>query len=147
GYLVSVFDDDVERMLAPPVERDEAPDPAAAAAFRKELLGVMRDRSAAEPDGDRGELLVAMVRAAARHGIPLTEGLAAVSLTVAGVAALVGRLEGAAAARDTVRCALRFRQLGTALGKLEPDRLQPTLVSLVNLLHDSPIQVQKVLAD
>jgi ubiquinone biosynthesis protein len=147
AYLVAVFDDDVERMLAPPVERGEAPDPAAAAAFRKELLGVMRERSAAEPDGDRGELLVAMVRAAGRHGIPLADGLAAVSLTVAGVAALAARLDGATGARDSMRVALRCRQLTTTLGKLEPERLQPTLISLVNLVHDAPIQVQKLLAD
>jgi hypothetical protein len=63
------------------------------------------------------------------------------------VASLAGRLDGAAAAHGAVRCALRQRQLGLTLRKLEPDRLQPTLISLVNLLHDSPIQVQKLLAD
>jgi ubiquinone biosynthesis protein len=144
--LVAAFDDDVERLLEPPLERGEAPDGAAAIAFRKELLRVMRDR-AAESDGDRGELLVAMVRAAARNGIPLAEGSATVALTVAGVAALAARLDGGSDAGDTVRGALRRWQLGLTLRKLEPERLQPTLISLINLLHDSPIQVQKLLAD
>jgi hypothetical protein len=56
-------------------------------------------------------------------------------------------LATAAEAEGAMRSTLRRLLLETTLKKLDPDRLQPTLISLVNLVHDSPIQAQKLLSD
>lgn len=160
-YLSAIYDDDLERVLDPPVDVGWPRTDADLIGFRRQLVKGARarvtSRSGTVHDGpetwadrslsEAAELVVEFLHSAVAHDVELPEPVHLLYRSVVSAQQTASSLEPNARLETLTIDFLRALQLEVAVRRLRPNDLQPTLVSLLSLARDSPTQVQKLLSD
>lgn len=151
AYLSAVFEPDTERSLDPPTEVAALDGDGDVAAFRRDLLRVVRARATANSDRPSAaapvEFLAELLRAAAAHRIALPQGARLLHRSLVTAESAARRIDPAVDTPEVVRRSLGVARVGVKLRKLQPERVEATLFDVARLLRDLPGQAQKILSD
>jgi predicted unusual protein kinase regulating ubiquinone biosynthesis (AarF/ABC1/UbiB family) len=151
AYLSAVFDGDVERALDPPTDLVAFDDEGDVAAFRRDVLSHLRERSTVEsdqrPQSAPLELLAELLRAARVHRIGLSEGGRLLFRAVVAAGSTAERLDADVATTDVARRALGAARVGGKIRELQPERVERTVFDLARLLRDTPGHLHKILSE
>ena len=153
AYLAAVFDDDIDRMLDPPVDAFSDASRSALARLRRDLLGFIRARETqrtpvtASPDAVPGDFLVRLLAGARARGIEMPAPAQLLYRSIVTAETVARRLDSRSDPAGVAREYVRVAQLDAKIRNLQPERLESTFLSLVTLLRDAPGQLQKLLSD
>jgi ubiquinone biosynthesis protein len=151
AYLSAVFESDIERSLDPPGEVAALDADGDLAAFRRDLLRVVRARATADSERPSAsapvEFLAELLRAAAAHRVALPRGARLLHRSLVTAESAARRVDPAVDTVDVVSRSLGVARVGVKLRKLQPERVEATLSDVARLLRDLPGQAQKILAD
>jgi ubiquinone biosynthesis protein len=153
AYLAAVFEDDVDRMLDPPVEAYSDASRSALGRLRRDLLEFVRARetqrtqAVASPNAVPGEFLVRLLAGARARGIEVPAPAQLLYRSIATAETVARRLDGRSDPTGVAREYVRVAQLDAKIRNLQPERLESTFLSLATLLRDAPGQLQKILSD
>lgn len=150
-YLSAVFDGDTERALDPPTDMVVFDEEGDVAAFRRDLLGYLRERALADSD-QREEsapvaLLGELLRSGRAHRIGLPEGARLLCRSLVAADTTAQRLDPAVDTAEVGRRALEAARVGEKIRTLGPDRVEGIAYDLAALLRDTPGQLQKILSE
>jgi ubiquinone biosynthesis protein len=152
AYLTAVYDNDVERMVDPPVEAYSDQSRSELGGLRRDLLDVIRSREAGRGDeppggGSPAGFLVQVLARARAGGVELPAPARLLYRSVVLTDEVARRLDPRGDPAVVARDYLRVAQLDAKVRALQPERLESTLLSVSALARDSPAQLQKVLSD
>jgi ubiquinone biosynthesis protein len=159
-YLSAVYDEDIDRMLDPPLDPAPPGEEGELPAFRRDLLKRARARLVAvsRPSNDDDamdsrerssptEFLLDVLRTGRAHDVRLAEHAGELYRSLAMAQATALRLDQQAGVVPLTQDFLRMSQLDLAIRKIEPEGLEQQKLTVMSLLHDSPGQLQKLLSD
>lgn len=160
SHMVAVFSDDAEGAFDLPLEPVDPRDNAELVAFRRDLVRGIRERFTADSGlagtntasrvpglSTQAETIVECLRASQKHRVALPKGADWHYRTVVvaqQAAGLIGPIDPLVASSRRI---LQAAQLRVAMRHFTLRDAQPTLLSLLALVRDSPGQIQKLLSD
>jgi ubiquinone biosynthesis protein len=152
-YLSAVYSGETERIFKAVSELLVAGPGTDPEAFRQDFLAVARDLELGTGErrgGERspmGRYLVGVMGAARRHGLQVPAGILALYRTLLTVETVAAELSGGQGLRTVGQEFFRRLQREELLDLLDEERLQPMLLSALNLVREAPAQLSQVLAE